>query len=207
MAKKNQENKTKKGNNSSKSKKRSKVWLILVPTLVLILSCIGCSVTLVLAGTNYIPHQVMGNSMEPTLHDENYILGKKISPEDLERGDIIVYKVDETFDYVHRIVALPGDTVAVVDGKLYVNNQVESESLYSDATNILNVKQDYEFVGKDMNDSFDKIVVPENHVFVMGDNRDLAQDSRYLGPVEFDSVVDKVVACYWNCGDTENTGN
>lgn len=192
--------------NKPKKNKKLKIWVILVPILILFLSCTCCSTTLVWAGANFVPHRIVGKSMEPTLLNDNYILGKKVNPDELKRGDIVVYKVNNDYDYVHRIVALPGDTVAIVDGNLYINNELESKDIYSDATKVLNVNQEYDFAGENINDSFDKIVVPGDHIFVMGDNRDLAQDSRYLGPVEFDSVVDKVVACYWNCGSSENLG-
>ena len=121
-----------------------------------------------------------------------------------ERGDIIVFKTpaDNRTDYIKRLIGLPGDTIQFIDGDLYLNNNQVLKSLLNDNENIfcgnqlINVSTFEEklpngksYIASYRNDvSFqnsDKYVVPNNHYFFLGDNRDCSKDSRYLSEVGY----------------------
>ena len=130
-----------------------------------------------------------------------------------KRGDVVVFKtpVDNRTDYIKRLIGVPGDQIQFIDENLYINN---SEILKSKIT-----KKDKIFCGKRIIDVFsyeeilpngkkynsvylknntfknsDKYLVPENHYFFLGDNRDCSKDSRFLtsvGYVHKDNLVGK----------------
>ena len=121
-----------------------------------------------------------------------------------ERGDIIVFKTpaDNRTDYIKRLIGLPGDTIQFIDGDLYLNNNQVLKSLLNDNENIfcgnqlINVSTFEEklpngksYIASYRNDvSFqnsDKYVVPDNHYFFLGDNRDCSKDSRFLSEVGY----------------------
>ena len=92
--------------------------------------------------------------------------------------------------YVKRVVGLPGDTVAISDGKLYINGEAQDEPY---------VNTDY------INGTFET-TVPEETVFVMGDNRNDSLDSRFptVGPIPYDSVVGHAMAVIWPLGEIQS---
>ena len=120
------------------------------------------------------------------------------------RGDVVVFKTltDNRTDYIKRLIGLPGDTIQFIDGELYLNeNQVlktiqsKNEQLYCGKSQI-NVKifleklpggksyiaayrNDYSFANSD------KFIVPKDHFFFLGDNRDCSKDSRFLSDVGY----------------------
>ena len=129
------------------------------------------------------------------------------------RGDVIVFKTpaDNRTDYIKRIIGLPGDTVQFINGDLYLNNNQILKTKINNKYNIncgslelntnlfiekLSSGKIYETV-YDANSTFnnsDQFLVPENHYFFLGDNRDCSKDSRYLGSVGYvhkDNLVGK----------------
>jgi len=140
------------------------------------------------------PFEVKGASMEPQLHDKEYILTEKVSTRfgSFKRGDIVIFRFpyNREIDYIKRIIGLPGETISVLDGKVYVNDKVLNEPYLRDITDIYpdpdNVLQE----GK-------SITVPQNYYFVLGDNRPHSQDSRYFGPVARSLLIGKAVIRYW----------
>ena len=137
-----------------------------------------------------------------------------------ERGDVIVFKTpaDNRTDYIKRLIGVPGDTVQFVDGNLYLNeNQVlktikiKNEKLFCGNSEI-NVKTFVEklpngksYIASYRNDySFqnsDKFIVPENHYFFLGDNRDCSKDSRFLSEVGYvhkDNLVGKAQILFFS---------
>jgi len=138
------------------------------------------------------PNQVKGASMEPTFRSGEYILTSKItfkfrSP---KYGDIVVFKSPRNpdIDYIKRIIALPGDTVLIKDGNVIINNTQIKETYISAQTNLWEggfVKNGVPFV------------VPENYVFVMGDNRPRSSDSREFGPIPVESIIGQVFYRYF----------
>ena len=132
------------------------------------------------------PTIVKEHSMEPTLHENNYLLINKLAYKigDEKQGDIIVFKSsleDESGNaklLIKRIIGLPGDTVTIADGKVFINGiQIHEEYLNDGITT------------GEVND----YVVPANHFFVMGDNRIVSIDSRNpdVGCVSEDDILGK----------------
>ena len=124
---------------------------------------------------------VPSEPMAPTLRKSDYIVGFDVRPSELGRGDIVVFSSGHRGDYyVKRVVALPGETVSIIDGFLYINGQALEEK----------------HVGNRSDDTLGPIRVPEGHVFLMGDNRTNSYDSRWFGPVPADLVKAKVSFIY-----------
>ena len=133
------------------------------------------------------PIVVDGESMFPTLLDHEYMLVEKLSyyVERPERGDIIVcYYPGFTISCVKRVIGLPGDEIYVWDGEVYINGEPLDESAYWN-----------DYVRGNMSPQ----IVPENTVFVMGDNRNVSGDSREesVGPIPYEKVVGKTIAVLW----------
>ena len=130
-----------------------------------------------------------------------------------ERGDVVVFKTpsDNRTDYIKRLIGLPGDTIQFVDSNLYINNSEALKSKISKKDEIycgnqkINVFTFEELLpnGKKYNSVYlksfpfqnsDKFIVPQNHYFFLGDNRDCSKDSRFLSSVGYvheDNLVGK----------------
>lgn len=123
---------------------------------------------------------VMGNSMHPTLHEADRLFANKLTLyfSGPERGEIIILKAPyEDKDYIKRVIALEGDTVDIVDGRVYLNGKELKEDYIEDGV--------YTHVyGKDHWE------VEEGHIFVLGDNREegASKDSRYFDLIPIESV-------------------
>jgi len=111
--------------------------------------------------------------MYPTYHDKEYILTDKISykfhlP---ERGDVIILKSPKNpdIDFIKRVIALSGETIKIENGEVYLNHKILKEPYL----NVLTPVFPNGFIQEGV-----EIVVPENMVFVMGDNRPGSSDSR-----------------------------
>ena len=136
-----------------------------------------------------------------------------------ERGDIIVFKTpaDNRTDYIKRLIGLPGDTIQFIDGDLYLNNNQVLKSLLNDNENIfcgnqlINVSTFEEklpngksYIASYRNDvSFqnsDKYVVPDNHYFFLGDNRDCSKivDLSEVGYVHNNNLVGKAQILFFS---------
>ena len=129
--------------------------------------------------------RVDGPSMEPSYYHNNRVVVLKVAYlfGDIQRGDVIVFPAppnpDE--DYIKRVIGLPGDEVMVSDGKVYVNGETLEEP-YINAPPI---------------NSMRPVSVPEDMVFVMGDNRNVSSDSRSWGPLPIEDIIGKAVFVYW----------
>lgn len=138
------------------------------------------------------PHQVKGSSMEPNFHDNEYILTDKISYRfnQPQRGQVIIFKAptNPDLDYIKRIIGLPGDTVKVTSGYVYVNGVKLNEYYLHDQTSIL---------GNGFLKEGEAIKVPEGDYFVMGDNRPHSSDSREFGPIVKSAIIGKALIRYW----------
>lgn len=116
-----------------------------------------------------------------------------------ERGDIIVFKFpkDERRDFIKRTIGLPGDLLEVRRQKVYINGKP-----YEDAhARHTDPASDSALVPRD---DFGPILVPDNHVFVMGDNRENSQDSRYWGFLNIEKIRGKALMIYWSWDRVEN---
>lgn len=160
----------------------------------------------------YIP----SSSMEDTLEVNDRVVVSKLSFRlgDIERGDIVVFDdprrlpgaADESIvgvvlrnlaesigistpksEFIKRVIALPGDTVTVSDGIASVNG--------------VEVSGDHVNLGRGPGPDHGSLLVPEGHVFVMGDHRGVSQDSRVFGPIPIDDIVGRAFGVIWPPGN------
>lgn len=137
----------------------------------------------------YQPVKVEGTSMMPGLTDQERIFVNKyeyrLSPNNIHRGDLVVfhYPREPRESYIKRIVGLPRDTVEILDGDVYVNNQKLPEPYVAD-----------EFRDRD---SMPPLTVPPDDYFVLGDHRNSSSDSRSWGFVGRSAIYGKAVLVYW----------
>ena len=128
---------------------------------------------------------VRGASMEPTLHDRERLIANKISYrfESPERNEIIIFKppIGIKRNYIKRIIGIPGDKIEIVNGKIYVNDQVLEEP----------------YVKHRSYENMPPTIVPADSFFVLGDNRPNSSDSRYWGFVPRKNVVGKAWVVFW----------
>jgi signal peptidase I len=135
----------------------------------------------------YQPVRVEGTSMQPELRDQDRLFINKFAYrfESISRGDVVVfhYPRDPEKSYIKRVIALPGDSLRIDDGRVYVNGQHIEEP----------------YVPKRYRDgrSMPEIVVPQGEYFVMGDHRSISSDSRDFGPVDRDLIYGKAAFIYW----------
>ena len=144
-----------------------------------------------------------------------------------QRGDIIVFKTpsDNRTDYIKRLIGLPGDTVQFIDGDLYLNNNQIFKTLISNKKKLYcgNQKIDVSIFEEKLpnNRSFlvsyrndisfkdtDKYIVPDNHYFFLGDNRDCSKDSRFLSEVGYvhkDNLVGKAQMLFFSSNSREGS--
>jgi signal peptidase I len=137
------------------------------------------------------PHEVIGNSMHPTYKNGEYLMANKVTYrlKDPQRGDVVIFKYSETQDFIKRIIALPGDTVMLKDGQLYINDTLLDESNYLNSTVYTN--------GGDFLKEGESKIIPEGEYFVCGDNRPHSSDSRVFGPVEENDIKGKAWVVYF----------
>ncbi len=138
------------------------------------------------------PHEVKGSSMEPNFHNNDYILTDKISYKFSypKRGDVIIFKSPKNpeVDYIKRVIALPGETVKVLQGYVYVNDNKLPEVYLADQTSL--------FPGSYLTEG-SNITVGEDQLFVLGDNRPHSSDSREFGPIDKKLIIGKAFVRYW----------
>ena len=121
------------------------------------------------------PFIVVGQSMEPNFHDRDYLLIDKLtyrfSPP--KRGEVIIFHPKPSPDesYIKRIVGLPGETVEVKDGKVYINDREMDEKYIQNDNNTV------------LERNYAKTKLASEEYFVFGDNRDHSSDSREIGSV------------------------
>lgn len=149
-------------------------------------------------------YRVSSASMEDTLSEGDYIFVNKLAYEygtEPEAGDVIVFKYPNNpeRDYIKRIVALPGQTVEVVDKVVYVDDLVTTIPAHSKNIDLKILPADLSF-----RDNFGPYKVPEGQYFVMGDNRDDSKDSRFWGSVPRDNLRGKAVFIYWSWAPNVN---
>ena len=149
----------------------------------------GLAIILAFVITLFIkPTLVRGDSMLPTLHENDYLIINKIGYKvgEPKNGDVIVFKSDleqndgTNKDLVKRIIGIEGDRIIIQDGKVYVNDKLLNETYLSQ--------------GMDTKGDID-LVVPQGKLFVLGDNREVSLDSRYeqVGLVDISDVEGKVL--------------
>ncbi len=128
--------------------------------------------------------KIDGSSMEPNLHHGEFVIVSKINYRigEPERGDVVVFDFPRniTQEYIKRIVGLPGEQIRIEDGNVYVNGLLLTEP----------------YLMKDPHYEGDW-VVPENALFVLGDNRNNSSDSHNWGMVPMENVIGEALLVYW----------
>ena len=181
--------------NSRKEKENDKKKLH--PILAEILSWIwSIAVASVIMAILYFfvgrPFSVSGQSMYPTLHNGDHMIMSKLG--DINRFDVVVLQApDEDKEYIKRIIGMPGDTVEVKNGLLYINGKVVDQPFINTNSDKKTVFID-DFTLKELTGE-DK--VPEGKYFVMGDNRGVSKDSRMIGFIDKASIEGKAVVIVW----------
>ncbi|WP_246476559.1 signal peptidase I [Salicibibacter cibi] len=139
---------------------------------------------------NYMVH---GESMMPTIESEERLIINKISYEfsEPDRNDLIVFNATEENDYIKRVIGIPGDDVSYENDTLYINDEAVEEPFLDHAYNG-EITEDFT-----LEELTSEPVVPDDHLFVLGDNRNNSQDSRNIGFVPYEDVVGKASFRYW----------
>jgi signal peptidase I len=135
----------------------------------------------------YQPVKVEGTSMTPSLSDQERIFVNKFvyRLEPIERGDIVVfhYPRDPSKSFIKRVIGVAGDRIRIDDGRVFVNGKA--------------LEEDYVSPEDADQRSLAEIVVPPGHYFVLGDHRNMSNDSRDFGPVAAGYIYGKAVFGYW----------
>lgn len=130
--------------------------------------------------------RVEGQSMEPNLYSDQRLVVEKVSYRlhGPQRFDVVVLKLPSQGEelLIKRVIGLPGETVEIRDGHVYINGEQLEEPFTDEETR----------PGRR-----GEVTVPPLHVYVLGDNRDRSNDSRSFGPVPIESIVGRAWLSYW----------
>ena len=164
-------------------KKDAREWVVSIVTALL--------AVLIIRSFLFTIIRVDGTSMTDTLQDNDRlfvtVLDMKLHGPD--RFDVVITHYDDTRkEYVKRVIGLPGDTLEVRSGVLYINGEAYEEPFLSPDRIVNYSLPQYDF---------GPIKVPEGSYFVMGDNRDNSRDSRRVGFLSEDKIVGKVRYIIW----------
>lgn len=130
--------------------------------------------------------------MEPNFNDGEFLLTDKVTYRFSEpkRGDVIVFEAPGTNgdEFIKRIIGLPSETISVSNGKISINGKVLNENYLPDAL--------FTDGGKFLKEG-QSVTVPDNHYFVLGDNRTASSDSRTWGFITKDEISGRAWITYW----------
>ena len=166
---------------------------------------IAMAFSIVIFFTIIAPNQVDGESMEPTFHNEDKLITNKVSQWlgstevgksmglEYDRGDIVVFSLGDR-DLVKRVIAKGGDKIKIQNGSVYVNGNLLQEKYLTEGLLTRTFIGPFSFISEGQ-----ELTVPNDHFFVMGDNRGNSKDSRFseVGFVSRDQVRGRVAFKYW----------
>ena len=147
---------------------------------------------------------ISGPSMETTMFQDNRVLVNKLSYRlhDIYRGDVVVFdrvtvdgEVVQHDDLIKRVIGLSGETISIKDCQVFIDGKLLPEPYLND----------YDLAQSSLDDRcrvplMEETLIPENHLFVMGDNRPQSFDSRMFGSIEQNLVVGRAFAIIWPFG-------
>ncbi len=175
-------------------KKELKSWIIVFLIAIVVAFCIDMFLI--------VNANVPSCSMENTIMAHTRMVGWRWSysfGNEPSRGDIIIFKFpdDETKNYVKRVIGLPGEKVKIEDGIVYINDKPlkEDYAVFKDKNG--------NTVKRDDSGDFLEMEVPKNSYFVLGDNRNDSEDSRYWTTTNFvpeKNILGKAIFTYWYNG-------
>ena len=142
------------------------------------------------------PFTVSGASMYPTLHNGDRMVLSKVG--DVHRFDVVILKApDENVEYIKRVIGMPGDTVEMKSGVLYINGKkVDQPFINTEAL----AKQTVFIDDFTLESLTGESKVPEGKYFVLGDNRGVSKDSRMIGFIDRSAIEGKAVFTIWPFG-------
>ncbi len=149
----------------------------------------GSMIKTLLIGDHILVNKFIYGVRDPFTRKEWVDLGEP------ERGDVVVFifPLDPKKDFIKRVIGLPGDMVEIVDKKVYVNGK-----LFHDPPGVQHTDPNIIPGNVQPRDNMGPVKVPEDHLFVMGDNRDESFDSRFWGFVPIKDVLGKAFLIYWS---------
>jgi signal peptidase I len=162
--------------NASNKKESKWGWILTI--------AIAVAVAIIIRSFVFEPIIVMESSMIPTLHEGQSMGVEKVSRYSglPARGEIVIVTApDNQITLVKRVVGLPGDTIEIKNSTLYINGQPMSEP----------------YVSKTPYNDFKAVTVPNDSIYVMGDNRAVSKDSRAFGPVSKDAIIGHALFVIW----------
>lgn len=131
------------------------------------------------------PTRVHGQSMEPNLHNDQRLVVEKVSYRlhGPRRGDVVIFSMPQQGEelLIKRIIGLPGETVEIRDGKVYIDGTLLHEP----------------YLNQETRGGLEPMVVPPLHVFVLGDNRSFSNDSRAFDAVPIENILGRAWFSYW----------
>ena len=144
---------------------------------------------------------ISGPSMEATMFQDNRVLVNKLSYRlhDIYRGDVVVFdrvtvdgEVVQHDDLIKRVIGLSGETISIKDCQVFIDGKLLPEPYLND----------YDLAQSSLDDRcrvpvMEETLIPENHLFVMGDNRPQSFDSRMFGSIEQNLVVGRAFVTIW----------
>lgn len=154
-----------------KNKKDALSYLVIILAVVLIRTFI------------ITPIRVVGSSMDKTLKQGEILLLEKVD-KSYKRYDIVVIK-EGNERIIKRIIGMPGESIKIVEGVIYINGEAIEDKYASTYTEDFSLSK------------FDLEVIPEDSYFVLGDNRKVSKDSRLLGPINKKQIQGKAIYRIW----------
>ena len=150
---------------------------------------------------------ISGPSMQTTMFQDNRVLVNKLSYRlhDIHRGDVVVFdrvtvdgEVVQHDDLIKRVIGLSGETISIKDCQVFIDGKLLAEPYLND----------YDLAQSSVDDRcrvpvMDETLIPEDHLFVMGDNRPQSFDSRMFGSIEQNLVVGRAFVIIWPFGEAK----
>lgn len=174
------------------------------------------------ASTGIQTFKIPTPSMNPTMQPGDRVVASlnyyKHSP--IQQGDIVVFNSPQGGIWTFRVIGLPSDSIEIKEGKVYVNNQLNelttTKEYILDDQDVIQYQEQinptktiktlrYKKILMPDTQTFGKTRIPDNEYFLMGDNRDNAYDSRFIGTIKKDDILGRVIYSYW--GNTSDRIN